>query len=383
MAAAEELLILTHEFPPFPGGVARYCASIACATARLGYRVTVFAPDYGESTASEEDTERNISIMRFHGDIFDIRNVKRLRRIVGELIRSRPWDVVHAADWPMILAVNRPKNYEGRLIASLHGSDVMVMRHSWRARLAGSSRRLRAFDRHVCNSQYTAHLFGRSFPQVAHEKTVVAFLGVDDFWFDCPTDQDIQVLRRSIEYQESDLIVLTVARIDRRKGHVQTIRALALLPQPIKAKIKYVCIGLNNNISQNDEIAAAAKEAGVRVIVTGPLPMTQVRAAYHLARVFALSAEPMERQIEGFGLVLLEAAAQGLPSVVTEVHAIPEVVIDGVTGWISAPGDYLGISRRIDAALTDTCRPRMRDDCIAHARSCTWDACASATYRDL
>jgi phosphatidyl-myo-inositol dimannoside synthase len=382
MAARGALLILTHEFPPFPGGVARYCASIAYAAARLGYEVTVLAPAYGGSTANEDIAVHNLRVVRFPGDVFDIRNVKGLRRVIDKFIRKQHWHVVHAADWPMILALKRRHGFEGRMVASLHGSDVMVLRHSWRARFAGAARRLQGFDRYVCNSRYTAALFARSFPKVDHEKADVALLGVDDIWFDTSTDQDIASLKQHIDYQESDLIVLTVARIDPRKGHVRTIHALSLLPQPIKARVKYVCIGLNTNLTLTEEIASAAKEAGVRVCVTGPLPMAQVRAAYSIARVFALSAEPMERQIEGFGLVLLEAAAQGLPSVVTAVHAIPEVVIDGVTGWICEANDSLGTSRLIHAALTQTQSQQMRDDCIAHARSCTWDACAKITYRD-
>jgi glycosyltransferase involved in cell wall biosynthesis len=321
-------------------------------------------------------------VVRFAGDIFNIRDVTRLRGVVENLLRAQHWDVVHAADWPMILAAKRT-GFNGPMIASLHGSDIMVMRHSWRARIAGSARRLKAFDRYVCNSKYTAGLFARSFPNVDHRKAVVALLGVDDSCFEAPTEQDVDSLKRLIAYQDSDLIVLTVARIDRRKGHVHTIQALAVLPQPIKERVKYVCIGLCNNIDQTVAITSAGKDAGLRVCVTGPLSMVQVRAAYAIAQVFALSAEPMERQIEGFGLVLLEAAAQGLPSVVTAVHAIPEVVINGVTGWISKAGDSVGLSRLIYKALTEAHGRKMRDDCIAHARSCTWDACARITYEDL
>jgi len=87
----------------------------------------------------------------------------------------------------------------------------------------------------------------------------------------------------------------------------------------------------------------------------------------------------MENQIEGFGLVLLEAAAAGLPAVVTAVHAIPEVV-DSRAGWICQPRDIAGLARSFADALIDSRHDKMRDLCIDHAREFTWDQCARLTY---
>jgi phosphatidylinositol alpha-1,6-mannosyltransferase len=374
------LLLLTHEFPPYPGGVARYCASLATAATRLGYDVTVIAPDYGSVNSVKLDGDPGLHVIRFPGDIFKIKDIKQLGRIIDPVLRSKRWAIVHAADWPMIMTLKRPEGFQGKLIASLHGSDVMVMRHSWKARLAGSHNSLRGFDRYVCNSRYTASLLAKAFPSIDNSKIRVALLGVDETWFDHPTPADIAALKQKINYRNSDLIVLTVARLDPRKGHLQTISALAVLPPEIKSRVKYVCIGLNSDLELTERITSAAKAAGISVCITGALPIEQVRAAYSVANVFALTAEPMVKQIEGFGLVLLEAAAAGLPAVVARVHAIPEVVIDNVTGWIARSGDLAGIAQLILAALQLVDKVQMHDACVKHARSCTWEACAEATY---
>jgi glycosyltransferase involved in cell wall biosynthesis len=56
---------------------------------------------------------------------------------------------------------------------------------------------------------------------------------------------------------------------------------------------------------------------------------------------------------EGFGIVLLEAMQSGLPVVATSVSAIPEIVVDGKTGYLTAPGDAGSIAHRISQLLAD------------------------------
>lgn len=59
---------------------------------------------------------------------------------------------------------------------------------------------------------------------------------------------------------------------------------------------------------------------------------------------------------EGFGLVLLEAMAQGLPIVASRVSAIPEVVTDGETGLLVPPRDVDALAAALNTLLRDTDR---------------------------
>jgi glycosyltransferase involved in cell wall biosynthesis len=58
--------------------------------------------------------------------------------------------------------------------------------------------------------------------------------------------------------------------------------------------------------------------------------------------------------VEGFGIVALEAAAAGKPVVATRVGGIPDAVEDGKSGILVAAGDYTGLSRAISALLRDS-----------------------------
>jgi phosphatidylinositol alpha-1,6-mannosyltransferase len=378
-ASRSNLLLMTHEFPPYPGGVARYCASIAAAARRAGHNVTVVAPEHRSQSSADCDVS-DVEIVRLPVDVFDIRELGRLQRLVEPVLRRQRWDIVHLADWPMILAVRPPHSEYGRRIASLHGSDIAVLRHSWRARLAGAASRMRGFERYVCNSRFTAGLLERAFPRIPHAAITVAPLGVDARWFAPPSPQALQRLRQRMAGETDGRMVLTVARIDARKGHRQTIAALARLPEPLRRRTRYLCIGYAPDPARAQLLVQAAREADVSMVMTGPLPFDEVHAAYALADVFALTAEPTKDAVEGFGLVLLEAAAAGLPSVVTDVDAIPEVVVAGRTGWVCPRGDIAGLARAFAAALAVDRSGALRSACIERAREFSWDACAASTY---
>lgn len=354
---------------------------MAAAAARRSIRVTVLAPDHREYATEEKVDPANIEVLRFPANVFHFRHLWRLQAMVSPVLRRQSWDIVHAADWPMILAVGRRRASTARHIASFHGSDIGVLKYSKLARLSCSAARIKRFDRYVCNSKYTAGLLTRAFPELQRTNIAVAPLGVDLSWFSAPTESAVSELKQQMNYQETDLVILTVARIDARKGHLKTIEALARLPSPIKERIKYICVGLKLDPVLIQSIVNTARSLGVRIVVTGVLPASQVRAAYSLAKVFALTVEPMEKKIEGFGLVLLEAAAAGLPAVVTAVHAIPEVVRDGCTGWICPPNDLPAITAAFEDAVGKT-HHEMSEACVHRARASTWDLCAELTYRD-
>ena len=105
---------------------------------------------------------------------------------------------------------------------------------------------------------------------------------------------------------------------------------------------------------------------------------------YEAADLFALTSEATPRSVEGFGIVCLEASANGLPVLAHRTGGVEDAVRAGVTGLLVEPGD--------DAALADALRRlagdpdlrrRLGDNGRRFASGFSWDACASATYGDL
>src|SRR6202035_3316732 len=85
-------------------------------------------------------------------------------------------------------------------------------------------------------------------------------------------------------------------------------------------------------------------------------------------------------RVEGFGLVYLEAAAGGLPSVATAIGGVADAVLADETGLLVQPS-IEGIARAIATLAEDTdTRSVLAAGASAHARALSWERCAAATY---
>lgn len=373
--------MLTHEYLPYPGGVGRYCNSLAAAAVRLGHDITVVAPSY--SAGAYEGIESDgIYVRRFPGINFDFRNMWRLVRFVKATMDAEKYDLIHCADWPMLLVLGAAvgATLPPSSIVSLHGTDIILLRKSLLARLFGSHRLLPQFKRYFCMSQFSSSILESQFPDIKARDVGITPLGVDRIWFQVPDLSSKQAFLSRINYREGDLIVLSVARLDMRKGHDLTIQALGRLPIERKLQLKYVCVGKEVDHAYRKKLERYASNNGVQLELTGVIPDEEVAAAYACSDVFALTARSIRGRVEGFGLVLLEAAAQGLPAVVTRVDAIPEVVVHGLTGWTCNESRLADITEAFARALQPGTRSEFAPACIAHAERFTWERCAEQTY---
>ncbi len=129
-----------------------------------------------------------------------------------------------------------------------------------------------------------------------------------------------------------------VGRLVPQKGFHIAIQALAELRKTCEqAELEIV----GGGEAEQGKLEALAERCGVRAHVrfAGALPTDQVRVALAAADVFLLPAIEVDGEVEGFGVVVAEAAAMGKPVVVSNSGGIPDQVIDGQTGFICPQGD--------------------------------------------
>jgi glycosyltransferase involved in cell wall biosynthesis len=143
-------------------------------------------------------------------------------------------------------------------------------------------------------------------------------------------ERDGQRIRHELGVEADDFLVGNVGRLALQKGQRHLIAAMPLLLERVPRAHAVIAGGGD----LEDYLRDLAEEAGVaeRVHVLGP--RKDVPALMHAIDAFA-----MPSIWEGFGLVLLEAMAAGRPIVASRVATIPEVVVDGETGLLVAPGD--------------------------------------------
>ncbi len=372
------ILLLTGEFPPRHGGIATYTMGLAEAAQRAGHDVTVFARSTTAAADREVDAACPFKVERYRQDgpwtIFGPL-VPRTWRIVA----SRRWDIVHAIDTPharalALINLVRRTPY----IATVHGDELMWCRgmRRWLWRALGA---YRTAERIVCNSEFTRNLLlaNRFVPPTM--RTVTSYCGVSAFWFGAdPADAGI---RARLGIPEDRDIVLTVARLDERKGHRLALAALDALPEAAKARTCYVVAGAELSAPFAAELRLAATSIGLPVIFTGPLPDGEVRALYRAAAVFCMPNEPHPDRVEGFGQAFLEAGAQGVPSLATRIGGIPEAVLDGQTGLLVPSLDVAALARALERLLGDRpLRDRLGAAARERARLMSFERCMRLSY---
>ncbi len=165
-------------------------------------------------------------------------------------------------------------------------------------------------------------------------------------------------------------VILSAGRLVKRKGLDRFV--LECLPQVVEAvpEAKLLCAGGNPEeaaVHRDDMVGAvvkAAEDAGMtdHIVITGRLSADEMVSAFQSADLFVLPAVPMKGEMEGFGIVFLEAAAAGLPSVSTRVWGIPDAVVDGETGVLVDALDYDAMARTLIELLADPERRRALGD---------------------
>lgn len=373
-----KILLLSSEFVPANGGIATYVRELALAATRLGATVTVVAPDYGDPVHME-DRELPYEVRRFSGGLHSRRDLPAKIGLVRRIFKEHEYDIVHAADWPFFipLALSR-KRTQARLLVTVHGTEInetQTPEKRLAIRLAGV---FGPRTEVTANSAYTHTLFRDRF-KVPAEQVRTVHLGVSDYWFGPRIPR--AVTRAELGLPADKLAMVTVARLTRRKGHLTTLAALTGLPHAIRDRITWLIIGPDGEADYVSDLKTAVAASDCDVRLMGALPSQRIRDVYGACDFFCLSGnwDPTGR-VEGFGLVYLEAAAGGLPSVATDVGGVADAVRPNETGLLVEPNaDALGsaIAEMVNDSVK---RVSLGKRAMARARSMNWERCAAATY---
>ena len=128
-------------------------------------------------------------------------------------------------------------------------------------------------------------------------------------------------------------VLLTLARLDERKGQDMTIRALPRIAAA-RPDVIYVIAGGGRERAHLEQLAATTGVAD-RVVFTGPVDDTTRLALYRACDVYVMPNRTLpDGDTEGFGLVFLEAGACGKPVIGGRAGGVPDAIVDGETGLL-------------------------------------------------
>ena len=303
-----KILILTYEFPPFNGGVGTYALNIAKAAQEIGFDVTVVAPNYYEDVSAFDSTLK-FKIIRFNGSQY-----LGWKAIFSTIIHTFKYcmfskhEIIHAIDLAHSISLSFINHFfKIKFITTVYGTDILGLSTMKKIKILGIPYIFNCPEKIFAISEFTKSLLFEKYNYVDKNKVKTVLLGVDEFWFNIQTGIK--------EFNNKKKILLSVSRLDPRKGHKTVLKALGALNKELKDKIQYVIVGDGNDVKYKTEIQILAQKIGVDVIFKGVINDIELRELYSKAYIFCLPGEPHPLRVEGFGLVFLEAAAQKLPSI--------------------------------------------------------------------
>jgi phosphatidyl-myo-inositol dimannoside synthase len=176
-------------------------------------------------------------------------------------------------------------------------------------------------------------------------------------------------------------VLITVARLTRRKGHSVTAAALAALSKQLRKRLTWLIVGPDGEADYVEALQRDLDSADCDIRRLGVLSDADIRDLYGASDFFCLTGVPdSSGKVEGFGLVYLEAAAAGLPSVATRVGGVADAVLADLTGILVEPA-VSAVANALETMTEMTeLRSRLSRGALERAQQLSWKRCAARTY---
>lgn len=259
----------------------------------------------------------------------------------------------------------RPRS--AMLVVYAHGEEVLIAKTSRQLAFMAKCA-YQAADLVIANSESTRRLVSQLSP---NSKTVCVHPGVDpDSYRVCA--EEVARYRASWGWPSGTVVLLTMARMEPRKNHrmgIEVLRKLRCKGVPLA----FVCAGEGEERARLQEMA---QETGLRdwIRFPGAVPEREKRLLFAASDIYTMPSIQMGDTIEGFGIVFLEAAAAGVPSVCGNTGGQPEAVLDMETGIVVDGEDLDAVASAVRNLATDPAlRRRMGDRARAWAAEHAWE----------
>jgi len=348
-----KLLFITQDFPPGYGGIQTYSHEHAVRLAEQCEDFAVICPD--SNGRQNDDIEYKFDVKRIKAS--DTLLYVSLFKMLPDFLHSRNFDATFHSQWQTCLpAIRAKKNgLVDRVFSAAHARELLYNPYKYYPILGWiytlkRKHVLSKIDHFFPVSNYTAGVL-RNFG-VSDEKITVVPNGSDPELF---KPVNIDALKKELKLEHRQ-VILTVTRLVKRKGVDTVLHALSAIKDtfpdilyliagegPEEARLKKLTLKLN---LQNH----------VRFI--GRIGYKNLPEYYNLADMFIMASRTELPDVEGFGIVFLEANACGKPVIGTNSGGVPDAIIHGETGLIVPENDSLKLAKAITELLNNPVKSR-------------------------
>lgn len=345
------VLLLAWNFPPAVGGIESVARHLADGLPRCGrevFTVARYAPQPENDPAIARPTRPGFLAYQ----AFSLQAAWRRLRVVGADVILCAGIVNAPVAWVLSRRFGRP------FVLLAHGSDVAHGGWWYQKSMRFLFRRAAGV---AANSDHTRQALVSA--GCVPERVRVIHPGVDEALFP-EVGVDAVELWRTRHHLQGRRVLLSAGRLIRRKGIAEFVENVVPALRRRFPELVYVVAGGDATASLahaerlleplRERVRALGLSENVRLL--GNVSDTDLRELYHVADLFVLPAIRVQGDVEGFGIVFLEAALAKTPAVATRLGGIPDAVESGRSGILLDPGDWEGMARAIIALLEDETR---------------------------
>lgn len=347
----KKILFVTNDFPPQSGGIETFIEGLI-KSLPFG-SVVVHASRYSNDQAAEAFDEKlleeyGVVVVRDRQRIL-LPTPRLISRIEGTIHAHQPSAVVFGASVPLGLMAGRlRKAGVSRIVAITHGHEV------WWAKVPLFSSLLRKVAKEVDYltylGQFTANAISRAIRPIDRGKLRHLPPGVDVELFHPGPKSEELLSRYSLH---GKMIILCVGRLVQRKGQDQLISAMPEIAR-LHPSAHLLLVGSGH---YEKKLKALARRKGVeeRVSFLGRVPYRELPEHFRLADLFASPTRDRFAglEVEGLGIVYLEASSSGIPVIAGNSGGSPDAVRAEGSGLVVDSRDERKIIEVIDYLLRD------------------------------
>ena len=327
-------LLISEIFPPYTGGSGRWFWEIYRQQNHSDY---IFA--VGEYDDAEEFDKHNNPIKTYRlplfSEVWGIKSLSGLKyylqnyRNIRRIIKKEGIGRIHCARslpeaW---IALMIKKTLGIPYDCYIHGEDIEMARSSRELSFMAQHALLGA-DKLICNSHNSMRLLTENW-RYRHDQVLIMHPGVDVEEFK-PTPYSA-VTRKALGWSDR-MVILTVSRLQKRKGHDILIQTMPALVEKFP-DILYAVVGGGNQLPYLESLVKELK-LEQHVMFMGKVNDDKMIECYQQCDLFVLPNRQVDRDVEGFGMVLLEAQASGKPVIAGDSGGTAETMVVDDTGFV-------------------------------------------------
>lgn len=354
-----KLLIYTHEFPPFLGGLATTSYKLAKGIGESAIEVVVLAPGY---SFNDKSVDENLptKVIRVPG--LGNKLVKKISfleiflgwiSLIKTLINEKPDTVLFITEEAEVVGGLLPF-FSFHPVVRIAGSGITTCFYGKKF-----FKRLMSFPmKRLYNHAQMIIAVSNSTKELVHsvgvpeEKIEVLYNGVENYMLAKEPDiAALDKLREKYVIGDEDKVLLTVARVLPRKGQDTVIKALPEVLNEVP-NLKYLIVGDGRYRAQFLELARE-RDVSESVIFTGGVAHEETINFFDLADIFIMPNRYWNNKIEGLPNALIEASARGKPLIAGDHGGSKEAVRNNMTGLLVDPESVEDVARAILEILKD------------------------------